>query len=201
MKSSTLWGAADMGTALPHARVAIAGLGGIGSHCAVFLARCGVGAFHLVDFDVVDTSNLHRQHYFTEDVGKLKTQALAKQLQRINPDVCLTLDTLRVSPENVAALFAHDALVCEAFDDPAAKALLVNAVLQNNPHSRVVATSGMAGLAPANNVCTRDVGRRLWVCGDGVSGVAPDMPLFAPRVALCAAHQAHQVLRLILEED
>ena len=48
---------------LAAARVGVAGLGGLGSHIAVMLARSGVGALHLVDFDLVDESNLNRQHY------------------------------------------------------------------------------------------------------------------------------------------
>mgnify|MGYP003228468150 CR=1 FL=1 len=75
----------DFNGQLAQVRVGIAGLGGLGSHIAVFLARAGVQHLHLVDFDRVDESNLNRQHYFLRDVGRLKTEALAEQLLAINP--------------------------------------------------------------------------------------------------------------------
>ncbi|MEG2864090.1 MAG: sulfur carrier protein ThiS adenylyltransferase ThiF [Eggerthellaceae bacterium] len=186
---------------LHQARVGIAGLGGLGSHIAVFLARCGVGMFHLVDFDRVEVSNLNRQHYFIEHLGQLKTEALAGQLARINPWIDVALDSVRVTEENAAGLFTDDLLLCEAFDVATSKAFLVNTLLAENPAIRIVAASGMAGVSPANEVHTRAVGRRLYVCGDETTAVGGDAPLFASRVALCAAHQAHQIVRLILKQD
>ena len=67
--------------------VAIAGLGGLGSHIAVMLARAGIGKLLLVDFDTVEISNLNRQHYTVRHLGMPKTEALAMQLQEINPFV------------------------------------------------------------------------------------------------------------------
>ena len=61
---------------LSEGRVTIAGLGGLGS---------GVGHLHLIDFDVVDITNLNRQQYFTEHIGMYKTDALKSLLQKINP--------------------------------------------------------------------------------------------------------------------
>ena len=171
---------------LAAARVGVAGLGGLGSHIAVMLARSGVGALHLVDFDLVDESNLNRQHYFREHLGRPKTEALAEQLRRIDPGIELTLDRVRVDAGNAAALFAGERIVCEAFDDPRCKADLVNALLTEAPNTGV-----------ADALVTRRVGRRLFVCGDGEADVA-DEALFAPRVALCAAQQALVVVRLVL---
>lgn len=182
---------------LRTARVGVAGLGGLGSHIAVMLARSGVGGLHLVDFDAVDEGNLNRQHYFREHVGRPKTEALAEQLLGIDPRLDLALDRVRVDASNAAALFADERIVCEAFDDPASKADLVNALLAEAPGATVVAASGMAGAGPAAEVRTRRVGRRLYVCGDGATDVA-DEALFAPRVALCAAQQALVVVRLVL---
>ena len=96
---------------LAAARVGVAGLGGLGSHIAVMLARSGVGALHLVDFDLVDESNLNRQHYFREHLGRPKTEALAEQLRRIDPGIELTLDRVRVDAGNAAALFAGERIV------------------------------------------------------------------------------------------
>lgn len=182
---------------LAAARVGVAGLGGLGSHIAVMLARSGVGSLHLVDFDRVDESNLNRQHYFREHVGRFKTEALAEQLLRIDPRIRLELDCVRVDAHNAATLFARERIVCEAFDDPACKADLANALLLEAPCTVVVAASGMAGAGPAAEVVTRRAARRLYVCGDGRTDVA-DEALYAPRVALCAAHQALVAVRLAL---
>ncbi len=62
---------------LRNARVAVAGLGGLGSNIAVMLARCGIGKLLLVDFDVVDVTNLNRQMYFIPQLGKPKSRSLA----------------------------------------------------------------------------------------------------------------------------
>lgn len=181
---------------LAEARVGVAGLGGLGSHIAVMLARSGVGMLHLVDFDRVDESNLNRQHYFREHLGCRKTDALAEQLLRIDPQLELALDCVRVDAGNAAALFAGERIVCEAFDDAACKAELVNALLTGT-EATVVIGNGMAGAGPAEAVVTRRAGRRLYVCGDGSTDVA-DAALYAPRVTLCAAHQALVALRLAL---
>lgn len=182
---------------LQQARVGVAGLGGLGSHIAVMLARSGVGALHLVDFDLVDESNLNRQHYFREHLGRPKTEALAEQLARIDPRIDLMLDRMRVDAGNAARIFECERIVCEAFDDPACKADLVNALLTASPDTIVVAGSGMAGAGPASDMVTRRAGKRLYICGDGTTDVA-DAALYAPRVALCAAQQALVTVRLIL---
>ena len=57
---------------LRESRVAVAGLGGLGSHIAVMLARSCIGTLRLIDFDYVDISNLNRQEYYVEDIGKPK---------------------------------------------------------------------------------------------------------------------------------
>lgn len=180
---------------LRQARVGVAGLGGLGSNIAVMLARSGVGALHLVDFDVVDESNLNRQHYFREHLGRLKTEALAEQLARIDPRIEVDVDCVRVDAANAARLFERERIVCEAFDVAECKAALVNALLGETPDTIVVAGSGMAGADPADRMVTRRAGRRLYVCGDSSSDVA-DAALYAPRVALCAAQQALVVVRL-----
>ncbi len=183
------------------ARVGIAGLGGLGSHIAFALARTGVGHLHLVDFDVVEPSNLNRQCYRICDLGKPKTQALAEQLRAVNPYLTITTDLVRVTAENAAALFAHDPIVCEAFDAPAAKAMLIDAVLTACPDSTLVAASGMAGFGSCNTIQTRRITDRFYLCGDGETAAEAGCGLMAPRVSVCAGHQANMILRLIVGED
>lgn len=183
------------------ARVAVAGLGGLGSNIAVSLARLGVGHLHLIDFDRVDVTNLNRQQYFADQVGMPKTEALRENLLRINPWLDLRTDCLRVTEENAAGLLRDDTYICEAFDVAEQKAMLVRTVLEQLPEKYLVAASGMAGYGDGNEIHTRRVASRFYLCGDEKTEAAAGRGLMAPRVALCAAHQANMVLRLILGES
>lgn len=182
------------------ARVAVAGLGGLGSNIAVSLARIGVGHLHLIDFDRVDVTNLNRQQYFADQVGMYKTEALRENLLRINPWLELRTDCLCVTEENAAELLRDDAYICEAFDIAENKAMLAGEVLEHFPEKYLVAASGMAGYGDSNEIRTRRVTSHFYLCGDEKTEAEAGRGLMAPRVALCAAHQANMVLRLILGE-
>lgn len=184
---------------MKEGRVAVAGLGGLGSAVAIMLARLGVGRLLLVDFDVVEPSNLNRQSYFLSHLGMKKTQALKQQLEDINPYLQVEIEDCRVQAEDVPGLFADYDILCEAFDDPVAKAMLVNTVLRQLPTIKVVAASGLAGYASANHIQTRKKLNRLYVCGDMEQEARPGWGLMAPRVSVCAGHQANMILRLLLD--
>lgn len=196
--------AARHGTALAArlqaATVAVCGLGGLGSNIALALARAGVGRLLLLDFDRVDLSNLHRQQYKAAQIGQYKTAALAQNLQEIAPYLQTDLRTVRVTADNLADLLAPADIVCEAFDEPEAKAMLVEGVLTQMPEKYLLAASGMAGLGSGNMIRSRRVSPHFYLCGDEVSDVADCGALFAPRVMLCAAHQALLVVRIIAGE-
>ena len=182
------------------ATVAICGLGGLGSNIAIALARAGIGKLILIDFDRVDITNLHRQQYKANQIGRYKTAALAENLQEIAPYIELVTIPERITETNVSSLLKNTDVVCEAFDDPEAKAMLVNAVLEQFPHTYLVAASGMAGMDTPNTIQTRKVMKRFYLCGDEASDVVDTIGLVAPRVMLCAAHQAHTVLRILAGE-
>ncbi|MCD8323803.1 MAG: thiamine biosynthesis protein ThiF [Clostridiales bacterium] len=186
---------------LSESTVAVCGLGGLGSNISISLARAGVGRLILIDFDRVDVTNLHRQQYKADQIGMCKTDALAGNLLEIAPYIRLTRYSCRISPDNLERLLADADVICEAFDDPEAKAMLAEGALQKLPEKYLVAASGMAGLGPANDIQTRQVTERFWLCGDGVSDVADGNGLFSTRVMLCAAHQAHAVLRILAGEN
>lgn len=184
---------------LERACVAIAGLGGLGSHVAFSLARMGVGHLCLMDFDTVDLTNLNRQQYFLRHVGRLKTDALSEQLRELNPYLDIRTDCVCVTEENVPFLFAETDIVCEAFDAPEAKAMLVNGILEHFPEKYLVAASGMAGYGDSNRIRTRRITSHFYLCGDEVSDAASCGGLMAARVALCAAHEANLIVQLIAE--
>ena len=181
--------------------VAIAGLGGLGSNVACALARIGVGHLHLIDFDVVDISNLNRQQYFIEHLGMKKTDAMQSLLKKINPYLDIRTDCVRVTKDNLMELFTDDSIICEAFDDPLAKAILVNGILQLFPEKKLVSASGMAGFGSSNTILTKHPMKNFYLCGDDVSEPTYGNGLMAPRVAICAAHEANMITRLILGEE
>jgi len=182
------------------ATVAICGLGGLGSNIAIALARAGVGKLLLIDFDRVDITNLHRQQYKANQIGRYKTEALAENLSEIAPYTEIETVTAKITEENFADLLKDVDIVCEAFDRAEAKAMLVNGVLEQLPHCCLVAASGMAGMDTPNTIRTRKITKRFYLCGDEVSDAADTIGLVAPRVMLCAAHQAHTILRILAGE-
>ena len=191
----------EMRTKLRNARVAVAGLGGLGSNIAVMLARSGIGELMLVDFDTVDVTNLNRQTYLIPQLGKPKAEALPEILYQINPYLTYRSVCIKVTPDNVKELFSEYPIVCEAFDKPDQKAMLVRELLMQCPKTTVVSGNGMAGYADANEIRTCQVMKRLYVCGDQSTDVGNGIGLIAPRVAVCAAHEANKVLQLIMQTE
>ena len=180
--------------------VAVCGLGGLGSNIAIALARAGVGKLILIDFDKVDITNLHRQQYKVSQVGMYKTEALRENLTEINPYLETEIHTVCVTEENAKELLKDCDIICEAFDNAECKAMLTNLVLEEMPDKYIVTASGMAGLGSANLIKTRKVSKRFYLCGDEISDISEGIGLVSTRVMICAAHQAHTVLRLIANE-
>ena len=180
--------------------VAVCGLGGLGSNIATSLARAGIGKLILIDFDKVDITNLHRQQYKANQIGMCKTEALQNNLKEINPYLETKIHTICLDESNAKDVLVDAAIICEAFDNAEAKANIVNFVLSEMPDKYIVAASGMAGLDSANLIKTRKVSKRFYLCGDEVSDIKDGIGLVSTRVMLCAAHQAHTVLRIIAEE-
>ena len=190
----------DLQEKFSSATVAVCGLGGLGSNIAIALARAGIGKLILIDFDRVDITNLHRQQYKANQIGLHKADALAENLIEIVPYTEITAVTAKITEENFADLLKGADVVCEAFDNAEAKAMLVNGVLEQLPDCYLVAASGMAGMDTPNIIRTRKVMGRFYLCGDETNDVADTIGLVAPRVMLCAAHQAHTVLRILAGE-
>ena len=154
----------------------------------------------MIDFDRVDISNLHRQQYKASQIGMYKTDALAENLFEISPYLNITLHTVKITEENLTMLLSDADIICEAFDQAKMKAMLAGGVLEHLPEAYLIAASGMAGLGSANEIKTRKISNRFYLCGDEKSDVA-DMPgLLSSRVMLCAAHQAHMALRILAEQ-
>ena len=187
----------ELQQAFSTATVAICGLGGLGSNISIALARAGIGKLILIDFDRVDITNLHRQQYKADQIGMYKTDALTVNLREIAPYIELEVHTERITEDNAVTLLRDADIICEAFDDAECKAMLTNTVLTEMRDKYLVAASGMAGLYDANRIKTRKVTSKFYLCGDEESDVADGIGLVSSRVMICAAHQAHTVLRIL----
>ena len=184
----------EVNLALKSAKVGIAGLGGLGSSVAIALARVGVDYLKLVDFDTVDPSNLNRQQYFVSDIGKFKTQAIKNIISQINPFVNVEIATIKLDENNVNEVFDECEIVAECFDNQESKAMIIN-FLKNKV---IVAASGMAGYGNSDEITTRKFASNLYICGDLKTEAKIGNGLMAPRVGICAMHQANKILELLI---
>jgi sulfur carrier protein ThiS adenylyltransferase len=183
---------------LAQGTVGIIGLGGLGSNAAMMLLRSGVRRFVLADFDRIEESNLNRQLYYPDQLGRLKTDALAETLLRIDPDVELTLIAERIGRDNIGATFAGVDVLIEAVDTAEDKAIIVEAASDLLPDTPFVWAMGLAGNASANSIETTRVGEDDWLVGDLEADVRDGLPLMATRVMVAAAHEAHMAVRILL---
>ncbi len=181
-------------------RVGIAGCGGLGSNCAVALARVGLGTLVIADFDVIAKSNLNRQYYFTDQIGVKKVSALKENIRRINPDVTVTVYDVKLTPENIPAIFAGCDVIVEAFDLAGEKAMFIETILTEFPTIPLVVGLGMAGWGMNDTIHCRRADN-LYICGDEFSEIGPGLPPIAPRVGMVANMQANVVLELLLGGD
>ena len=177
-------------------KVGIAGAGGLGSNCAQYLVRSGFRRLRLVDFDLVEASNLNRQFYFAAQTGQRKVAALRENLLAIEPDLEIESLAREITPDNVLDLFGDLDVMVEALDRAQAKALVVESLLGRV--GCLVAASGLAGWGDPDAITVRRVRDDFYLVGDLVSGVGPGRPPLAPRVNVAAAKQADVVLTWVL---
>lgn len=178
--------------------VGIAGLGGLGSNVAWHLVRSGFRHLVLADFDRVEAGNLNRQVYFPDQLGLLKTDALAENLLRINPNLSLELWPIPVTQSNALEIFGSCPVWVEGFDETAAKKMFVEEGLAAG--KKVISASGLAGWGDTDTIRTLHWSSGLSVVGDFCTAVAQNQPPLSPRVSLAAAKQANLVLAWVLGE-
>ena len=184
---------------LESAVVGIAGAGGLGSNCAMHLVRAGVKKLVIADFDVVGESNLNRQFFFRDQLGRKKVDALGENLRRIEPDLSLDLRDVRLAPDNIDWTFSGCSVIVEAFDSADAKSMLLHALLPLG--KPIVSASGIAGWGRSLAIGQRRIGKNLILIGDTSSDVSNGLAPFSPRVGIAAAMEANAVVSLLLGEE
>lgn len=186
---------------LSSSKVGVAGLGGLGSNIAAMLVRSGISDIVIADHDVVDISNINRQNYYLDQIGMRKTDATEMLLKNINPYTKITSHPVKLDRANISNIFKECDIVCEAFDIPSEKAMLINTLLEECPNIKIVSGSGMAGYGRSNDITTKKVFENLHMCGDGIDMEDSEGGLMSPRVNICAGHMANMVLTLLIERD
>ena len=179
--------------------IGIAGCGGLGSNCAMALARAGVGTLVIADFDTVTLENLNRQYYFREQVGQKKVLALKENISKVNPDIDVQAHDVRLGPDEVVDIFKNCQVLIEAFDRADQKLMIIETVTERFPDKFIIAGSGLAGYGENNALRTRRLGN-LFICGDETSEVSEELPPLAPRVGVVASLQANQALEIVMND-
>ena len=182
-------------TLLESVRVGIAGAGGLGSNCAMHLVRAGVKHITVVDFDVVNESNLNRQFFFRGQLGQKKVEAIKENLLRIEPDADIRTVDMRLDASSAREVFADCGIVVEAFDAVDAKVMLVSAFASSG--KKLVTASGLAGWGRSNAMRVRKMGSIVAI-GDGETSVGDGAAPVSPRVGIAAAMEANAVVSLLL---
>jgi sulfur carrier protein ThiS adenylyltransferase len=182
-------------------RVGIAGAGGLGSNCAVALARSGVGALVIADFDIVEEINLNRQFYFINQVGMNKTEALRDNIKMINPSIQLEMHNLKLTPENIPSVFAGCDVIVEAFDEAEMKEMIIVTVQTAMGGVPLVVGSGMAGWGNTELLKSRKLDDFLYVCGDESTESSDEVPPLAPRVGIVSHMQADVVIGILMNSS
>jgi sulfur carrier protein ThiS adenylyltransferase len=177
--------------------VGIAGAGGLGSNCAVALARVGIGRLVIADFDMVSEGNLNRQYFFTDQIGRKKVTALKENIARINPAVQVTAHDVILDPVNIPRLFNDCNVIVEAFDLAEMKKMIAETVIEKMPAKYLVMGSGVAGFGNNSSIKTIKTDN-IYICGDLERETGENRPPLAPRVGIVANMQANQVLELLL---
>lgn len=177
--------------------VGIAGCGGLGSTCAVNLARAGVGKLIIADFDIVTKENLERQYYFADQVGMLKVHALKHNINRINPDIQVKAFDLKLCTSDIMELFSGCDVLVEAFDKAEMKQMIIETVINQMKEKKLVAGVGVAGWGKTDKLHVLRSGN-LVICGDQESEAGSENPLTAPRVGIVANMEANEVLEILL---
>ena len=179
---------------LENAKVVILGAGGLGSNVAHMLARLGVGKLIVYDFDIVEPSNLNRQHYGVNDIGKMKAETTAERIKELLPYVHIESRNLIVDEEVLSSVYEEGDIFIEAFDTVSSKVMAYDFFAgREKPY---ICTTGVAG--PSGELSRRDLGH-IHIVGDFQGEDRNDC--YIPKVMAIAAMECRVVMELILKKE
>ena len=178
--------------------VGIAGCGGLGSNCAVALARAGIGKLIIVDFDKIEESNLNRQYFFYDQIGLPKAKTLEMIINRINPKTEVHSYEIYLDINNTFEIFKDCDIIVEAFDKIESKEMIIKVVNKYFPDKKLVMGIGISGWGHNNKISETHLDNII-ICGDRISEISETCPPMAPKVGIIANMQANVALELLLK--
>jgi sulfur carrier protein ThiS adenylyltransferase len=184
---------------LGNKTVGIAGAGGLGSNCAVALARTGIGKIIIADFDTISESNLNRQYYYFDQIGQNKAYTISDNIYFIDPEIKVEAHAIKLTPKDIIKIYKNCDIIIEAFDLAEMKQMIIETVQTELPHIPLIVGLGMAGWGDSNAIKLQQLGN-LYICGDGKSEISDELPPLAPRVGMVANMQANVALEILLKQ-
>ncbi len=201
IKRSHLMKLPEIKNHLAKFRVGIAGAGGLGSNCAISLARSGIGTLVIADFDIVEQANLNRQYYFLNQIGMLKTAALKENISLVNSETVVMVFNQKLDSSNIPVIFSGCDIIVEAFDRDEMKEMIIETVQKKMKGTPLVIGSGLAGWGNNEQIRFRKIDDTLYLCGDESTVAGDDLPPMAPRVAMVANMQANTVIEILMKTN
>ncbi|MCD6579846.1 sulfur carrier protein ThiS adenylyltransferase ThiF [bacterium] len=184
---------------IKKAKIGIAGIGGLGSNLIMALVRLGISEITYADFDIVDPTNLNRQHYFVEHIGMNKTDALEDMIKKVNPHIKINKFNEKIeNRKDIEKIFKNCDIVAECFDNKVYKKLLVDEISMNFPEKYVISVSGVAGFDDSQKIKIHHLTNRVTIIGDLENEAKENMGLMSPRVTVASGHMANEILNIIL---
>ncbi|WP_456378340.1 ThiF family adenylyltransferase [Lutibacter sp.] len=188
---------------LQKAKVIVIGCGGLGSPIAIYLATSGVGELHLVDFDTVSVSNLHRQVFFkVEDIQQPKVAILANEIKKRTPFTKVTFTSEAVNKNSILDLISKYDIVVDGTDNLQIKYLINDACVLHKKPLVYGSLYKFDGYVATFNVLNGD---EEYTCNlrDAFPKIATDIPnceeagTLNPIVGIIALLQVNEVIKLI----
>lgn len=173
--------------------VSILGCGGLGSNIAMMLARAGVGKLNLFDYDFVDYSNLNRQNYFLDDLGKKKVFATRDIIKRAIDHVDIESFDIFLDEHNMDSFIDKSDIFIEAFDDRLSKRFAFD-YFSKHPDKNLICASGLSGLGSLEDIKIKNFDN-ITMVGDFKSQT--DQGLYSPYVMTIASLEALCALKII----
>lgn len=184
---------------LKSKHVFIAGAGGLGSNVAMMLVRAGLLNITVVDFDVIEASNINRQFYFRDQINQAKVFALKDNLLRINPNAKINAILERITEANIDEIIPKNTdLLLECFDCAVSKAMFARFALQNYPDIPTITVSGLAGVHSLDLIKKKSGPGKLIIIGDCKNEANMENGTLSSRVMYAASMQAHEAIRWLM---
>jgi molybdopterin/thiamine biosynthesis adenylyltransferase len=179
---------------LQRAKVLVAGLGGLGSPAAIYLAAAGLGNLRIIDSDKVELSNLNRQIlHWTQDIGRSKVASAKEKLYHLNPDIKIEMNHEQITQENVLDLVSDYDLILDATDNMETRYLLNRIAIEKKIPLCHGAVNGFEGRAitiiPGKTAC-------LMCIYQGVDLIV-QTPVFGFTAGVIACIQATEAIKYI----